>query len=416
MSEEQFGRDAAATARSKRSWWPAIFDLIIALAIVGGGLYAATALTASKPRAKRHPAERRAALVEISPVHRGARVISVVASGTVMPAREVALYARVAGSVVERSAALDPGGLFEAGDEVLRLDPKDYKLAVARAASALTQALAAARLEEGSRSVAKREAAMLAADVEIDVELVEREPQRASAQAAVASARAALESARLELARTRVEAPFDLVVRSRAVDVGSRISSQTPLAMAAGTETWWVEVRLPADQLRWIEIGTSKARVYDEASWPKGTFRDGRVVRQAPGLEGEGRLARIYVEVDDPMGLTTKARRLLLGAWVRVEIDGIELRDVVELNRSFVRDGDRAWVMNEQNALEVRKLDIAHAGPTHALVTDGLTDGDRVVTTDLSAPVAGMKLRTPDMEAAPKPPRAERHEPDRGHN
>jgi hypothetical protein len=54
--------------------------------------------------------------------------------------------------------------------------------------------------------------------------------------------------------------------------------------------------------------------------------------------------------------------------------------------------------------LQIRTVTIAFRGPHSVLVSEGLAAGERLVVTDLSAPVEGMALRTADTEP-PETPR-----------
>ena len=72
--------------------------------------------------------------------------------------------------------------------------------------------------------------------------------------------------------------------------------------------------------------------------------------------------------------------------------------------RSLVRDGDTVWIMNEQDRLEIRPIEILFRGPDDVLVPQGLREDERLVVTDLSAAVEGMRLRL--QEPAPSPAKA----------
>jgi len=166
-----------------------------------------------------------------------------------------------------------------------------------------------------------------------------------------------------------------------------------------------VEAAVPADQLKWIRIPRksgekgSEARVYDEAAWGEGVFRKGRVVRLAGDLEEEGRMARLLVSVPDPLSLekaNAGAPVLLIDSYVRVEIEGIRLENVVPLERRMLREGEYVWIKGEDGLLDIRKVDILFRGRDRVLVRDGIEEGERIVSTDLAAPVDGMPLRTRD--------------------
>ena len=124
--------------------------------------------------------------------------------------------------------------------------------------------------------------------------------------------------------------------------------------------------------------------------------RSGRVLRLLPDLDPAGSMARLLVAIDDPLGLGSEDAGipLLLGSYVEVDLEAAPLDDVIEVPRAAVREGERAFVMNAEDSLEVRDLDIAWGRRDSVLVRDGLAAGERLVTSRVPAPVPGLKLRT----------------------
>jgi len=245
-----------------------------------------------------------------------------------------------------------------------------------------------------------------------------------AAQAARDSARAtkdvadvALKEAELDLERTTVRAPFNAVIKTRHVDLGSQVSAGAPLATLAGTDKYWIQALLPLSQLKWVRIPGvnsktgSTVRVFHESAWGNGVQRTGTVERLMTDLEPQGRMARLLVTVDDPLGLKAapeKRHPFILGSYVRVEIVGCKLTGIVRLPRTSLREGNQVWVIGKDEKLEVRDVTIAWSDKEDVYLSHGVKAGDRLITSDLGAPVPGMALRTaqsvteePDEEAKP---------------
>ena len=89
---------------------------------------------------------------------------------------------------------------------------------------------------------------------------------------------------------------------------------------------------------------------------------------------------------------------LLVNDYMSANIIGRTVEDVIALPRSLLREGDAVWIMNEQNELDIRPVKVVYRGRSHVLVSDGLQSGERVVTTDIAAPIQGMPLRESDTE------------------
>jgi len=335
-----------------------------------------------------------------------------------VPAREVVLQPQVSGEVLTISDELVPGGRFRKGEQLLRIDPADYELAVRQRESELAQARSNLKIEQGQQVIARSEFELLGEPTAgEDNALMLRKPQLESVRASVATAQATLERAKLDLARTRIRAPFNAIVQSREVNTGTRVTPVSKLATLIGTDRYWLELSVPVDQLQWLEIPGisagqgSAVRVYDEAAWGPDKFRRGRVIRLAGDLENEGRMARVLVAVDDPLALQPEhagAPVLLLNSYVRAVIEGRTLSNVARVDRALLRGEDQVWLMGSDGRLQIRTVTIPFRGPHSVLVSEGLAAGERLVVTDLSAPVEGMALRTGDSEtpALPREPPA----------
>lgn len=378
-----------------------VLHVALPLGVLAGAALYGEHLLLTGPEAKKKKRDPAVRLVETRTVHNSATRASIEAMGTVVVSREIELRPRVAGEVVWVSDELAPGGVVRAGTEVARIDAADYEIAVRQRATEVARAEAELQLEKGRQALAQREYELLGRPLPAeDRDRVLRVPQWEQAQADLDAARAALDRANLDLARTHVTVPFDALVRTRDVEPGAQVSLTTRLTHLVGVDTFWVEVVLPLERVRWIrfpgddEDEGSPVTIADPSSWGAGRTRTGRVLRLLGDLEPGGRMARLLVEVRDPLGLADNVAtpRLLIGAYVRVAIEGRRVDDAVALDAELVRDGDRAWVVNDEGRLEIRTLDIVLRDGRRVLVRSGLADGDRVVSTSLSTPVAGMPL------------------------
>ncbi len=376
--------------------------LPLAVLVIGAGL--AAGLIKTSPAIQKKKPTREARLVEVRQVYTSNQSTVVHAMGTVEPARQVIVHPQVTGNVVSVSEEFIPGGRFEQGEEMLKIDPADYELVAQQRESDVAQAESDLALEMGQQTVARREYELLGEVIkEEDQDLVLRKPQLEKARSALKTAKAALEQAKLSLGRTEVRAPFDLIVLTQDVNVGTRVTASSTLATVVGTDEYWIEATVPVDQLRWIHVPRapgdtgSDVRVFNGGVWETDKFRTGSVIRLLGDLEEESRMARILIRVEDPLAIQAEEKdkpALILGNFVRVEIDGIELQSIVVLNREVVHENDHVWVMNDQDRLEIRKVEVVFRGRDTVFVRNGLKSGERLVTTLLSAPVEGMELRT----------------------
>lgn len=384
----------------------AFFKLLIVLLILGAGVAIAVVMIQTRPEARRKPVSVGPPLVEAITVHPRQKRVRITAQGEVVPAREVDIHPQVSGQVVWISPQLIPGGRFESGAPLLRIDKRDYQAAVAQRKSELARAVMELKTEKRREAIARQEWELLAEEVPATPagrELALRKPQLENARAALESARSALEKARLDVQRTEIHAPFNCFVRKKSTETGQYVSPGSKLMTLVGTDRFWVQISVPSDRIPYIRIPGlnaetgAPAQVIEERS-DKGVWirRKGRVARLLGDLDPSGRMARLLISVPDPLGLALPPKQrgmpLLVGAYVRVDILGPMLSDVFILPRQALRQGERVWTVEKGPKLAIKPVTVLWRRRQDAIV-QGLEAGDSVITSRIASPVEGMKLR-----------------------
>jgi RND family efflux transporter MFP subunit len=384
-----------------------IIRIVLSLVILGAGIGAASYLKNSAPRTKKRPPVKLSPTVLIQTVKPSSYQIIVTAMGTVIPAREVVLKSRVSGEIVEIHPEFTEGGFLKKDMRIIQIDPQDYELALARKRSTVTNAEYALKLELGHQAVAKREWELLnqgKAALDMEKELALRQPHLNKVRADLSAAEAELKAAMLDLERTHITVPFNAMVRSKSVDRGSQVTPQEPLAELVGTDAYRVRASLPVDRLKWIDVPVqagdpgSKARII----YGQGNECNGTVIRLMGDLAAEGRMARILVEVADPLGLNASSQDrtpLLIGEYVRVKIIGRKLDNVIQIPRTALKDNSSIWIVGENQTLEIRKVRPVWRDADVVLLKDGLKPGERLIVSDLPAPVEGMMVRVEPLKS-----------------
>ena len=371
--------------------------IIIAAAI---GLYVFLARQAPKPKSEK--VKTKLPLVRTLTMSTSSESIKVHATGTVIPAQEIVLQAQVSGQIINLNPALMPGGILEKGETVLTLDPRDYEDAIVQAEAQVDKGRLNLALETSRATIAKEEWQLLQpssdpGDTALD--LVLRKPQLAFSISELKAAEHALSQAKRQLERTRLVAPFDTIVQSESADIGQLITPQTLIAHLVGTEQFWVQVSVPVETLQWINLPDSSAKSgvrveisQRESNASYGPY-SGRLIRLLGDLESKSRLARLLIAIDQP--LQQKPIPLLLGTYVHVSIQGKTLNKVIKIPRIALRHGQSVWIYQDDGTLSIRPCRIVWKSRTHVFIPEGegLTSGDRVITSPLSTPIDRMKLR-----------------------
>lgn len=381
---------------------------VIPLVVVLMGVACAGAFIALKPSADKAPAEEVALLVEVMEARPGEAPARIRTTGTVSADQAVTLSPEVAGRVRSVSPELVPGGRVTEGEVLFRLDARNYTAVLAQRKAALAQAELEHQLELGRQEVARREWQLLGSDkTGASEDIALRKPQLAAAEANLESARAALAQAEADVARTAVRAPFNAVVTAEMVDVGQVVSSASQAVSLVGTDRARVEVQLPVEQLANVEIPGvngelgSRATVTQSLGAGQSVVRAATVHRLVGQLDPQTRTATLLLLVEDPAG--GEGLPLMPGAYVSVDIEGRSVAEAVAVPRSALHEGDGLWLASAEDRLERRAVDIGFRGTEVVYVTGGLTEGDRVITSALSMPVPGMKVRVAGEPAAAAP-------------
>jgi RND family efflux transporter MFP subunit len=374
---------------------------VLSIAVLAAGVAGTAYIGKSAPKVRKRPPAKMTPLVQVTRVQPDTHKVVVAAMGTVIPAREIILESRVSGRIVALHPEFTIGGFLDKGSEILRIDPEDYELAVTLAQAKIKDAQSILKVVEEEAAAAEDEWRLLnKANPESQKipALVAKKPQLEAAKSRLAADRADLQKAKLNLARTRIRAPFSALVRDKQVDVGSQVSGQEHLAELVGTDTYWIRASIPIDRLRWILIpgkpAESGARV--RISHRNGHELAGTVIKLLGDLETEGRMARILVEVKDPLGLKAKEKYqlpLLIGEYLRIEIEGRELQNVYRIPRSALRDGSNIWIATDDGRLEIRSVKTLWRDAQTVLLGEGLEPNSRLIVSDLAAPVNGMPVQ-----------------------
>ena len=356
----------------------------------------------SKRSPKPQDHARTATLVDVRVLAPQDQPRTVRSQGVVTPAARVTVVPQVAGRLVEVHPSLVVGGRIARGERLFRIEAREYVLAVRQAEAQVAQAEFALALERGRKDVAEREWAQLerggggASEPEGGA-LARREPHLRAALASLDAAKAALERAQINVGRTNVRAPFDALVVAEEIEVGQVVGPQTRAATLVATDRYEVLVSLPMSDLETLAIPGAPAVVFHGGPH-KASRRPARVVRILGAVERSGRLARVVLEVREPLATGESpgdpATPLLLDDFVEVEIAGHTLAGVYEVPRTSLQEGDQVHLMTDRDTLDIRVVQVAWRDRDAVYVAAGLEQGERLVLSPLAAPTRGQPLRT----------------------
>jgi RND family efflux transporter MFP subunit len=161
-----------------------------------------------------------------------------------------------------------------------------------------------------------------------------------------------------------------------------------------------VEVRLPPREVVWLHSASggsvnlkgdrpAKARITFDAMGQKITW-DGFVSRIKGHMEERTRTLPVVVEVEN--GYPGRGHPLMPGMFVSVEIQGKKVDDLFLIPQEAIHENETVHVV-EEGKINVKQVNILRRMGNKVFVTEGLSDGDKVVTLFPGMATEGMKVR-----------------------
>ena len=362
--------------------------ILLILAILLGAVAIFAALTGLREPPAKEEAEVLAPLVEVKELQAMQVSFRIESQGTVRPRTETTLSSEVSGTIVEISPKWIAGGVFAANEVLMRIDPTNYAVAVDQAKALVRQRQiefdgAEKLLSQGYRA----------------------EAEHASAAAALASAKAELVRANRNLERTFIRVPYAGMVRNKESDLGQFVGPGTRLGVVFDTRE--AEVRLPlTDQdLRFLELpgaadisatGSSNGPEVELSATRRGETRTwtARIVRTEGVIDENSRVTYAVARIDDPYQLGGDGEVLPMGTVVRAKISGVTLDGVFRIPRAALRGADELLFANDDDNIEIRRVNVLRSEGDVAYVSGSVGPGDRLVVTAIESPVNGMSVRT----------------------
>lgn len=301
----------------------------------------------------------------------------------------VTLKSRVEGQV--QSVVFTEGQHVRQGDILLRLDPADFqaRLNQAEANLARSQAQTAKARADVERYIALREKGFVSEE-----KVSEMRTTAAATESTAKADAAAAELARLQHSYAVVKAPFAGVVGAKLVFPGTAVKvNETALAVVNRVNPLYVGFAVPEKYLPQLRAAMHS---------------DGKPMKAAISLPGgigtwQADVRFIDNGVDVATGtIQLKAivpnadEKLAPGQFVGVSLVLDTLKDAVVVPAEAVQQGAEGsflFVAKEDNTVEVRKVRIASVQQLFAVIAEGVTGGETVVTEGQLRLTSGARIK-----------------------
>ena len=428
-----------------------VVPVVLGAAVIG---YAIT----NREEPQRLPPEERTTPVRVVTAPAVDVVPRALGYGSVNPGRVWEAVGEVSGTVIYRHPELAKGALLQAGTELLRIDPTDYRLAVAQIEANIRSAeaqlavldvravntkrslaieersigLARRELERKQRLVGQGTISQAAVDQEERAVLAGEQAvqnlrnamnllpaERSVLAATLDQLRAQLETARRNLNRTTIVAPFHCRIAEVNVEKAQFAAKGKVLVVADSLDVAEVTAQVPIGTLLTLvprdldlplDPGAPLPRIREVAGleaivrlrtgrgdteWPA------RFSRMSDTVDPRTRTIGVIVAVDDPYRQVVPGERppLVKNMYVEVEIRGRPRPGAVVIPRAALY-GTEVRVAGADDRLQVREVEVEFVQTNFVVVGAGLEAGERIVVSDLPFAVEGMQLAPVEDEVA----------------
>ena len=299
-------------------------------------------------------------------------------TGTVEARNSVAMATQVAGRVVWISEDLRNGGAFDAGQELLRIDPIEFELGVAQAEANLEVAKANLELRLAESQAAKENWEIMHGGADVP-ELVAKLPQISQSRANISTAKASLETAKLQLSRTSFSLPFNGKVLTTDAGVGQFLGKGQVFGLTYDANSLEVRVDISASEIQLL----NPAKGRGAGVLMGGTRFDAIVERTSSSVDRRSRTTTLYLTFQSP-------NDLLPGHFVDVQIAGREATESYRLPATAEQAQSSLWIIRDDKLERYDPEIIARTGGE--IVVSAFDYGEGIVVGTLNNVHSGMHV------------------------
>ena len=378
--------------------------ILLPIIILGACFSAAYALIKNPKQLDEVALEVIPVTVRVIEVQQSTVELNVGSQGKVQPSVTANVSAAVAGPVSWISPQMEAGGFISEGETLLRLDTSDYETMQARSNASMRQAKAEA--DHAAREYGRMKE--LAADrLASESQLQDAQRQAEVTAARLSDAVANLDQASLDLARAEIKAPFDAIVNTREVELGQYVNRAQSVAVLYGAGEVEVRVPLAIRQLGFLDIPLGLRGELSGDDAPSVTINGmyggmehrwhGKLVRIEASIDPNSNTVQTIIRVRQPMEEMVASGEasipLPIGLYVNADIQGKIVSDIIALPRSVIRNNNQVLVVDAENKMFFREVEIFRLEEDNVLISGGLLPGERICISPIQAVVDGMAVQ-----------------------
>jgi RND family efflux transporter MFP subunit len=322
--------------------------------------------------------------------------IKIKSTGTTTPITQTVLTSEVGGEVIYRSKKFSEGSSVISGEILAKIDDTDLQLQYKNALLQLASAEVQFAVQQAEAEIAQE--AWDQVGEGIPQELTTKKPQLKQAKAALEVAKAQVQSAEKKLNKTEITAPYTGRIQNINIDLGSTIIPGQPVGSMYTSNEIEVTLSVKDSDLQFLDIPMDGRKLNPDQksiviikSLYKGEMQEwaGNLERVDGVIDPMTRMIKLIANFKNNFIEETKPI-LPIGLFVEAEINGKQLENIFMIPNSALTPNDELLFLNQDDALEIRKVSVLTKMKNHILVKEGMEAGERVVISKLSIATNGM--------------------------
>jgi len=373
-----------------------LLKIVLPILFLIGAAFASKLLINSKQKAEAQPREIYTPVVRVVTAKHQDYRLYLHSQGRVTAQRESDLIAEVSGKITHISPHFSVGGFFKQGELLLSLDQREYDLRVQRAEAVVAQAQQRYLLSKNNSEQALFDWQQLGKKGRAS-DLLLKKPQQREAKAQLHASKADLALAQLQRQRSEIRAPYDGYLKSKQADVGLYLRTGSPIGRFYSLAK--VQVRLPLhqQQLPFLahngrDLGQTNTAVelkQQQQSW------QGLIQGSERVIDPQTQMHYLIAEVTNPTQKSNQSQ-LIPGQFVQARIEGKLLKKVFVLPRNALRANNQLWIIDAQQRLQHRDVEVLRLEPQVVIIGQGLKEGEKVCLSKLEVAVENMQVSVAD--------------------
>lgn len=383
----------SASNNKLKMWLIPLFFILLTIAA-----YLILAEFKKKPELKPTP-EKIPPFVDVQNIEFSKEPLKIKLNGTALPVHRIKTASELSGKISFISPKLAKGGYFKKGELMVKIEDFDYRDDIVQAKLGLAEADLAYQKEVELSIQAEKDWNELGLGQPSD--LVLRKPHMEKIRTQLENSKALVAKAVRNLNKTKVKAPFDLIVSSKNISLGTFVSPGSILFEGFDVSKSEIRIALSPDNADFIDLPKSGKSPHKKKNvsvfWKQAgetKKREAYISRVEGEIDPETRFQYLVVNVDDPYSLKSDLPELKMGRFVNIEIPGKIIEKSFLVPMASVNQEQKIIIANQDNTISFKKIEILKRHNDLLLIRgdESIKNGDRIVISPLEFAVEGTKI------------------------